>query len=74
MSEYENDICEQCDEKFPLNLIKPICVECIVPKEYWNKLLEFTKRMTDIGDLCCATDVEILATKVLSELGLLEND
>lgn len=37
-----------------------------------KRLLDFVKRMTDIGDLCCLQDVEEMAISLLKELGEIE--
>lgn len=38
-------------------------------KVKYEKLLAFTKRMTDIGDLCCMLDIEIMAEELLRKIG-----
>ncbi len=57
--------CLDCHKTFPLPKYRDMCSN-------YRKLLEFAKRMTDVGDICCLKDIEIMATELLKELGELD--
>ena len=58
-----------------LKWLQPNCDYCSkhpATYEKYQKILAFTKRMTDIGDLWTTTEVEDLAIELLTEIGEIE--
>jgi hypothetical protein len=49
--------------------VRNVTLELILLTQKYEKLLAFTKRMSDIGDICCMKDVEEMAEKLLKEIG-----